>query len=100
MAALTRQDVEQIALLARLDLAPGELDRLAGELAAILDHMDALAALDTAGVEPMTHAVPMTLPLRADEVAPSLPVETALAGAPDAADDHFRVPSIIDRSGG
>ena len=99
MAALTPDDVAQIALLARLELSPDEVDRLTGELAAILDHMQALAAVDTAGVEPMTHAVPMTLRLRADEVGPSLPVAEALAGAPDRADDQFRVPGIIERGG-
>ncbi|HTM23057.1 MAG TPA: Asp-tRNA(Asn)/Glu-tRNA(Gln) amidotransferase subunit GatC [Kofleriaceae bacterium] len=100
MAALTRQDVEQIALLARLELSEAELDRLAGELGAILDHFRALAAVDTAGIEPMTHAVPMTLRLRADQVAPSLPAGEALAAAPDRADDQFRVPGILDRGDG
>ena|SRR5687768_8276447 len=99
MAALTPDDVAQIALLARLELGADEVDRLAGELGAILDHMQALAAVDTAGVEPMTHAVPMTLRLRADEVEPSLPAAEALAGAPDVADEQFRVPGIIERSG-
>jgi aspartyl-tRNA(Asn)/glutamyl-tRNA(Gln) amidotransferase subunit C len=99
MAALTPDDVEQIALLARLELDPAERDRLAGELGAILDHMEALAAVDTAGVQPMTHAVPMTLRLRPDEAGPSLPVAEALAAAPDTADDQFRVPGIIDRGG-
>jgi aspartyl-tRNA(Asn)/glutamyl-tRNA(Gln) amidotransferase subunit C len=99
MAALTPDDVAHIALLARLELAPDELARLTGELGAILEHMQALAAVDTAGVEPMTHAVPMTLRLRADEVEPSLPPADALRGAPDVADEQFRVPGIIERSG-
>jgi aspartyl-tRNA(Asn)/glutamyl-tRNA(Gln) amidotransferase subunit C len=57
--------------------------------------MAALAAVDTDGVPPMTHAVPMTLPRAADEVAPSLPVEAALGGAPDRDGDAFRVPAAV-----
>jgi aspartyl-tRNA(Asn)/glutamyl-tRNA(Gln) amidotransferase subunit C len=95
MAALTRQDVLDIALLARLHLEPDEADRLSGELSSILEHMEALGAIDTDGVEPMTHAVPMRLRLREDEVEPSLPVEAALHPAPDRSGDLFRVPHII-----
>ena len=61
MDALTRDDVEEIALLARLALAPDEAERLRGDLGAILAHMQELAAVDTTGIEPMTHPVPMTL---------------------------------------
>ncbi len=98
MAELTRDDVEQIALLARLALTAAEVEAMRIDLSAILVHMDALAEVDTTGIEPMTHAVPMTLPLRADEPAPSLPAEVALADAPDPVDDLFCVPHIIDRS--
>lgn len=99
MDALTRDDVEQIALLARLALDDDEVERLRGELTAILGHMDVLAEVDTTGVEPMTHAVPMDLRLRPDDVGASLPAEVALSGAPDSAGDLFNVPHIIDRSG-
>jgi len=95
MAALTRQDVLDIARLARLHLEPDEVERLRGELSAILEHMDELAALDTSGVEPMTHAVPMQLRLRADEAGPPLAVEEAVGQAPDRAGDLFQVPHIL-----
>lgn len=95
MDTLTRKDVDAIALLARLELSDEEAERLCRELTAILEHMDRLAAVDTDGVEPMTHAVPMMLRLRADEIEPSLPVEQALAGAPDREDAGFRVPAIL-----
>ncbi|HLU65870.1 MAG TPA: Asp-tRNA(Asn)/Glu-tRNA(Gln) amidotransferase subunit GatC [Kofleriaceae bacterium] len=98
MAALTRKDVLEIAHLARLHLEPDEADRLSGELSSILEHMEQLGAIDTEGVEPMTHAVPMRLRLRPDEVEPSLPVEEAVGAAPDRAGDLFQVPHII-RSG-
>jgi aspartyl-tRNA(Asn)/glutamyl-tRNA(Gln) amidotransferase subunit C len=92
---LTREDVEEIAHLARLELSSDEVEAMRGELSTILDHIEALKQVDTAGVEPMTHAVPMDLRLRADEPGTSLPVDTALAGAPATQDDCFQVPHII-----
>jgi len=98
MSALTREEVAEIAELARLELSAGEIEALRGELGAILDHMAALQAADTDGVEPMTHAVPMDLRLRADEARPSLPVEVATAGAPATDDGCFVVPDILESS--
>jgi aspartyl-tRNA(Asn)/glutamyl-tRNA(Gln) amidotransferase subunit C len=95
LADLTRKDVEELALLARLHLEPEELERLPAELIAILKHFDVLAAVDTTGVPPMTHAVPMDLRLRPDVVAPSLSVEEALRGAPKHNNFLFVVPSIL-----
>lgn len=95
MKALTPEDVREIALLARLELSDAEVDSLVSELSAVLEHMDTLQELDTAGVEPMTHAVPMTLRLRDDEVQPSLDVGDAVGQAPDRDDGSFRVPHII-----
>src|SRR3954454_21870597 len=95
MPALTRKEVEEIALLARLHLEPEELERMQNELGAILEHFDALAAVDTSGVPPMTHAVPMDLRMRLDVTEPSLPTETALAGAPKRDDDLIGVPLSI-----
>ncbi|HUJ59229.1 MAG TPA: Asp-tRNA(Asn)/Glu-tRNA(Gln) amidotransferase subunit GatC [Kofleriaceae bacterium] len=95
MPSLSRTEVEDIALLARLHLEPDELARMQDELGAIIEHFGALAAVDTEGVAPMTHAVPMDLALRPDVVAPSLPVEDALRGAPARAGDLFVVPAII-----
>ena len=95
MSTLTRKEVEEIALLARLHLEPSELDQMQGELGAILDHFAALAQVETTDVQPMTHAVPLDLRLRPDVVAPSLPVEEALRGAPNKTDSVFVVPAII-----
>ncbi len=97
---LSTQDVEEIAHLARLRLSDPEIESLRGELSSILQHMDALRSLDTTGVEPMTHAVPMTLRLRLDVVAESLPVEVALEQAPVHASEHFSVPSILESDPG
>jgi aspartyl-tRNA(Asn)/glutamyl-tRNA(Gln) amidotransferase subunit C len=95
MPALTRKEVEEIALLARLHLEPSELDQMQNELGAILEHFGMLASVDTTDVPPMTHAVPMDLRLRPDEPAPSLPVAEALRGAPAKQDNVFVVPAII-----
>ena len=95
MPALTRKEVEDIALLARLHLESAELERMQGDLAAILDHFQTIAAVDTTDVPAMTHAVPVDLRLRADAAEPSLPVEAALAAAPRKSGDLIVVPSSI-----
>lgn len=94
MSDLSADDVREIARLARLRLDDAQVDALCRELGDILDHMQELSALDTEGVEPMTHAS-VGMRLRADEVAPSLPIERALAGAPRHDEDSFAVPAVI-----
>jgi aspartyl-tRNA(Asn)/glutamyl-tRNA(Gln) amidotransferase subunit C len=97
MADLSRTEVEQIALLARLHLEPAEIEAMQQDLGAILAHFAALAQVDTTDVPPMTHATD-TAQLRADVAAPSLPVEDALSGlAPKSrhGDNLIIVPSII-----
>ena len=96
---MTRKDVEDIALLARLRTNEAETDRLQRDLGSILGYIDKLRALDTQGVEPMTHAVPMDCPLRDDVVASSLTSEAALGDAPRRSDDFFEVPRIIEING-
>ena len=95
MPILPRKEVEDIALLARLHLESEEIERMRIELGAILDHFTALAAIDTADVAPMTHAVPLDLRLRVDAVEPSLPQAEALRGAPTKDAEFFVVPAII-----
>jgi aspartyl-tRNA(Asn)/glutamyl-tRNA(Gln) amidotransferase subunit C len=95
MPELTRKEVEEIALLARLHLEPDELERMQRELAAILEHFQTISAVDTAGVPAMTHAVPMDLRMRVDVAEPSLPAAVALAGAPRRDGDLIVVPSSI-----
>lgn len=89
-------DVDHVARLARLALTPEEKARIGEQLAKILTYIDALNALDTADVEPTTHAVPVVNVMRDDEARPCLSQEEALANAPDRADDFFRVPRIIE----
>jgi aspartyl-tRNA(Asn)/glutamyl-tRNA(Gln) amidotransferase subunit C len=98
MPALTRKEVEEIALLARLHLEPDELDRMQTELGVILEHFSALAAVPTEGVPAMTHVATVGNPLRADTAEPSLPVEVALKGTPKKAGNLIVVPAIIPGS--
>lgn len=96
--ALTRKEVEEIALLARLHLEPDELEKIQSDLGAILEHFGAIAKVDTTGVPALTHAVAIDAPLRADEPQPSLPVDEALRGAPKRDGDLIVVPAIIPGS--
>lgn len=93
---LTPEEVEHVALLARLRLSPEERERFTAQLNSILEHFEQLRQVDTTGVPAMTHAVAMSNVLREDEPAPSLPVEDALANAPDAAQGCFRVPRVLE----
>jgi aspartyl-tRNA(Asn)/glutamyl-tRNA(Gln) amidotransferase subunit C len=95
MGKLTRKEVEEIAMLARLHLEPPELDAMQEELGAILSHFRSIAVVDTNDVEPMTHAVPMNAPLRPDVPAPSLPAADALRAAPRRDGDLIVVPAIL-----
>src|SRR5438045_5560446 len=96
MPKLTLEQVEHVALLARLELTPEEKTRLTGELNVILDHFERLQELDTSHVEPTSHAIPMQNVFRADEVRPSLPRDPFLAEAPDAREGYFVVPRIVE----
>ena len=98
MAKLTRKEVEDIALLARLHLEPAEIEQMQDELGAILSHFRTIAVADTNDIAPMTHAVPSEAPLRADVAAPSLPVAEALRAAPRRDGDLIVVPAILPGS--
>lgn len=93
---ITRQDVEHVARLARLHLSDAEIERMQAELDAILAYIDKLRALDTEGVEPTSHAVPLVNVMRDDDVRPSFPLDDMLANAPDRVGDLVRVPRIIE----
>ncbi len=93
---IERQDVEHVARLARLAMDEVELERMRQELAGILAYVDRLRQVDTAGVEPTSHAVPLVNVMRDDEVAPGLAPEAALSNAPDRRDGMFRVPRILE----
>jgi aspartyl-tRNA(Asn)/glutamyl-tRNA(Gln) amidotransferase subunit C len=92
---LTREDVAYVARLARLALTEEELDTYAPQLAAVLEHAAQVAALDTAGVPPTAHPLPLRNVLRPDVPCVSLPRDEVLAAAPAAEDGRFRVPRVL-----
>jgi aspartyl-tRNA(Asn)/glutamyl-tRNA(Gln) amidotransferase subunit C len=90
---LDRAQVLHVARLARLELSEEEVQRMAAELSKVLDHIEKIRELDLEGVPPTSHVVDVVNALRPDEPRPSLPVEVALASAPDPVDGGFGVPS-------
>ena len=90
---LAREEVVHVARLAKLALDEDELDRMAQELSAVLEHVDRIRELDLDGVEPTAHAVDLAGVMRADEPVPCLTHEQALAAAPEPVDGGFGVPS-------
>jgi aspartyl-tRNA(Asn)/glutamyl-tRNA(Gln) amidotransferase subunit C len=90
---IEREQVLHVARLARLRLDDAEMERMAGELSGILDHVDRIGELDLGGVEPTSHVVELENVLRADEPRPSWPRDVVLEQAPDSARGAFRVPS-------
>lgn len=93
---ITRAQVEHVARLARLALAEEEVEALTGQMDAILGYVAKLGELDTEGIVPTSHAVPMENAFRADEARPGIGLEKALANAPEANDGCFRVPRVIE----
>jgi aspartyl-tRNA(Asn)/glutamyl-tRNA(Gln) amidotransferase subunit C len=92
---LTREAVEKVALLARLQLSDAELDTMTAQLGQVVGYVDQLADVDTEGVEPMAHAVEVSNVFADDCVAPSLPREQALANAPRHNDRGYLVPAVL-----
>jgi aspartyl-tRNA(Asn)/glutamyl-tRNA(Gln) amidotransferase subunit C len=90
---IDRAQVLHVARLARLRLTDDEVERMAGELSGILDHVDRISALELEEVEPTSHVVALENVLRPDEPRPSWPRETMLDAAPDPAEGAFRAPS-------
>jgi aspartyl-tRNA(Asn)/glutamyl-tRNA(Gln) amidotransferase subunit C len=96
MSAISREEVAHLAALARIDLRSDELDRLAKELDVILDAVATVQQVAGDDVPATSHPMPLTNVTRPDEPRPSLPVEAVLAGAPEAEQQRFRVPRILE----
>jgi aspartyl-tRNA(Asn)/glutamyl-tRNA(Gln) amidotransferase subunit C len=94
--SLSPDEVRKVAKLARLALPEAELPAVADRLNRILGYIDQLQQVDTAGVEPMAHPLPLQNVFRDDEPAPSLTPDEALANAPKRAGNAFSVPAVFD----
>lgn len=94
--AITRAEVAHLARLSRLALTDEELDRMASQLDVILGAVARVGEVAAEDIPPTSHSVPLTNVFRPDVVAPSLPQNAVLAGAPAAEQGRFRVPRILD----
>lgn len=97
-AVIDETQVQRIARLARLSLSDDEVRRFARQLGEILDHFQRIQAVDTDGVEPLAHPLPLVNVLRADEPGECLDAERALANAPQRIETFFKVPKILGES--
>jgi aspartyl-tRNA(Asn)/glutamyl-tRNA(Gln) amidotransferase subunit C len=96
MSAISRDEVAHLANLARIELRPDELDRLAGQLDVILGSVAQVREVAGDDVPATSHPMPLLNVTRPDVVVPSLTAEEALSGAPAAQDHRFRVPRILE----
>jgi aspartyl-tRNA(Asn)/glutamyl-tRNA(Gln) amidotransferase subunit C len=94
-ARISRADVAHVARLARLELTDEELERFTDQLGAVLEHANDVAALDTSGVAPTAHPLPLRNVLRPDVEVRSLDRDEVLAQAPAVEDHRFKVPPIL-----
>lgn len=94
--SLTPEEVLHIATLARIRLSEEDVQRFTAQLSGILEHFAALSAVDTEGLEPTAHPLPLSNVMRADEVASSLTQAEALANAPRVEDGYIRVRAVLE----
>lgn len=95
--ALTLEEVQHIAFLARLALEPDELSRYARQLSDVLDYASRLLEVDTSQIAPTASVLPLQAPLRPDVARPCLPRELLLSNAPEEERGMFRVPPVLDQ---
>lgn len=93
---ITDELVTYLEALGRIKLPEESREKAKNDLQEILQYIDTLSELDTEGIEPMSHALPLTNVMRDDVVAPSIPREEVLANAPSQKDGYFLVPRSFD----
>jgi aspartyl-tRNA(Asn)/glutamyl-tRNA(Gln) amidotransferase subunit C len=94
--SISIKDVEHVAGLARLTLSEEEKQQFSAQLNKILQYAGKLDELNTDGVEPTSHVMPIANVMREDAVRPSLPLERVLLNAPDEEDGQFKVPAVLE----
>jgi aspartyl-tRNA(Asn)/glutamyl-tRNA(Gln) amidotransferase subunit C len=92
---IDEKQIEKIARLARINVPENKKEKIAGEFAEIITYVESIGELDLSGIEPMERPGNEPLPLRADEIRGTLPVDKALENAPDKSGNKFRVPKVI-----
>ena len=93
---VTREDVENVALLSRLSISENEMEKNINELSDFLEYVDRLQQVDTENVTPTAHVLPIQNVFREDVVKPSLNRNLALSNAPEQEEGYFRVPKILE----
>jgi aspartyl-tRNA(Asn)/glutamyl-tRNA(Gln) amidotransferase subunit C len=93
---VTKQDMENVAVLSRLAIPAAEEEKYTEQLDAFLEYVDNLKDVDTENVKPTTYALPIQNVFRADVVKPSLDREAALSNAPLREDGYFKVPRVLE----
>ncbi len=96
---LTQEEVEHVARLARLELAPDEMETMRRQLSGVLEHINRLNEVDTSAIPPTAQIFALQDVLREDNPRPSYPQAVMLANAPDAVEGLFRVPAVLDTEG-
>ena len=94
-AAISRDELAHLADLARIDLSDAELDHLAPQLSVILESVASINGVASDEIPPTSHALPLTNVFRDDVVRPGLTAQEALSGAPEVAQQRFKVPRIL-----
>ena len=94
--SLTADEVRWVAKLARLQFSDADLETMTRQLGAIVDYVNQLQQVNTDGVEPLNHALPVHNVFRDDDPRPSLSVDAALANAPDRRGDFYGVPAVLE----
>lgn len=97
---IDQSQVRKVAKLSRLELTEAEVEEFTSQLSAILDYVEKMNELDTTGVEPMAHCLPINNVFREDRVRESLGTEKTLANAPQRDGEFFKVPKILDDNSG
>lgn len=95
MSAISREEVANLARLARIEMSDAELDHLSGEMQVILGAVARVQEVTGADVPPTSHPIPVNNVVREDVVIPSLSPTDALSGAPASAEQRFKVPQIL-----
>lgn len=93
---LTKEDIESVAFLSRLELSDEEKDKLAGHINRLLESIERLQKLNTDDVDPTSHVIPVSNVFRKDVSKPSLPVEDVLANGPQVDENCFVVPRVVE----
>src|SRR3954451_14291870 len=94
-AAISRDEVAHLADVSRIDLSQAELDGLAPQLSVTLESVPSINGVASDDIPPTSHALPLTNVFRDDVVSPCLTAEEALSGAPEVAQQRFKVPRIL-----